>query len=102
MRDAAFWREWVLRLARQRGPEKSLCPSEIARRAAPDEWRTCMEAVRDAARELADAGAVEFLQRGQRVDPRTARGAIRLRMLGETGGPGQDRGDHRADMQRPE
>lgn len=93
MRDAAFWREWVLRLARQRGPEKTLCPSEIARQAAPDEWRACMDAVRSAARELADAGALEFLQRGQRVDPRTARGAIRLRILRHVESPAHDRGD---------
>lgn len=80
MDDAGFWREWVLRLARQRGPEKSLCPSEVARQAAPTEWRSRMNAVRAAAQELADAGAIEFLQRGRIVDPRTARGAIRLRV----------------------
>jgi hypothetical protein len=87
MTDAAFWREAVLRMAQERGPEKTLCPSEVARRAASDEWRSCMDAVRAAARELAEAGAIEVLQRGQRVDPRAARGAIRLRIRrdGNTG-----------------
>lgn len=80
MDDAGFWREWVLRLVQQRGPEKSLCPSEVARQAAPTEWRSRMHAVRSAAQELADVGAIEFLQRGEIVDPRTARGAIRLRV----------------------
>ncbi|MFM7073916.1 MAG: DUF3253 domain-containing protein [Planctomycetota bacterium] len=80
MDDAGFWREWVLRLARQRGPEKTLCPSEVARQAAPAEWRSRMDAVRSAARELANAGAIEFLQRGRVVDPQAARGAIRLRI----------------------
>ncbi|MEY4177567.1 MAG: hypothetical protein RLY70_1141 [Planctomycetota bacterium] len=80
MRDAAFWRESVLRMAKTRGPKKSLCPSEIARKAVPEDWRAYMEAVRAAARELADAGAIEFLQGGQPVDPQTARGAIRLRI----------------------
>lgn len=78
-RDGAFWREAVLRLTRTRGPMKTVCPSEVARQMVPGDWRTQMDAVRAAARELAAEGLIEFLQRGQPVDPRTVRGAIRLR-----------------------
>ncbi len=77
--DGTFWREAVLRLTRARGPLKTVCPSEVARQAVPVAWRTQMDAVRAAARELAAEGLIEFLQRGQPVDPRTVRGAIRLR-----------------------
>jgi hypothetical protein len=77
-RDGAFWREAVLRLTRTRGPMKTVCPSEVARQMVPGDWRTQMDAVRAAARELAAEGLIEFLQRGQPVDPRTVRGAIRL------------------------
>jgi hypothetical protein len=78
-RDGAFWREAVMRLTKTRGPMKTVCPSEVARQMVPGDWRTQMDAVRAAARELAAEGLIEFLQRGQPVDPQTVRGAIRLR-----------------------
>jgi len=38
-----------------------------------------MEPVREAARRLADAGEVEVTRKGAVVDPRSARGPIRIR-----------------------
>jgi hypothetical protein len=66
----------ILDLALQRGREKSLCPSEIAKALAPD-WRALMPEVRAAA-----AGMPEIIatQGGAEVDPVTARGPIRLRL----------------------
>lgn len=57
----------------------SVCPSEVARAVRPGEWETLMEAARSAGRRLAAAGMVEWVQRGQRVDPSTARGTVRVR-----------------------
>lgn len=63
----------------------TICPSEIARAAAdsPDEavWRELMEPVRRAARRLVAAGRLEITQGGRVIDPSTARGAIRLRLV---------------------
>jgi hypothetical protein len=44
-----------------------------------DGWRDLMEPTRAAARRLATAGEVTIVQRGQVVDPSTAKGAIRIR-----------------------
>ncbi len=74
----------------QRARGATICPSEAARavaarRAEPDgssaedAWRELMEPARRAARRLVAAGEVEITQRGQVVDPSTAKGPIRIR-----------------------
>lgn len=70
----------ILEMLAARARNASLCPSDVARAAAPDDWRPLMEPVRRAARRLVDAGAVEITQRGRVVDPATARGPIRIRL----------------------
>jgi hypothetical protein len=74
-----------------RGTEKTICPSEVARAlgSTEAEWRPLMQPVRDVAAKVADRGELEFSQRGERVDPRDHRGAIRLRLLQAP--PGADR-----------
>ncbi|MFC9555010.1 DUF3253 domain-containing protein [Rhodococcus sp. NPDC056960] len=57
----------------------SICPSDVARAVAPDDWRPLMEPVRVAARRLVEAGEVEITQKGDVVDPASARGPIRIR-----------------------
>ncbi len=74
----------ILRLVRQRGVGKSICPSEVARVWAPCEWRAAMPAVRAAACALADAGLIVITQKGRVVDGRTARGPIRLTLPGSS------------------
>jgi hypothetical protein len=64
----------LLDLAFARGRAKSFCPSEAAKRLAPD-WRRLMPDIRRVAAGLAELRAS---QRGVEVDPLTARGAIRL------------------------
>ena len=78
----------LLALARQRGPAKTLCPSEAARRVRPDDWRPLMERTRNAARRLIAAGHLDMLQRGATVDASTARGAVRLRLARRPPAPG--------------
>ena len=68
----------ILDLLAQRGPNKTICPSEAARAVEPDDWRDLMEPARAAARRLVAAGKAEVLQRGVPVDPSTARGPIRV------------------------
>lgn len=70
-------REAILALALQRGRDKSLCPSEVARALEPEDWQALMPEVRRVA-----AGMPEIMatQNGLEVDPVTARGPIRLRL----------------------
>ena len=73
----------VLDAVADRGAGKTVCPSEVARAlAADDEWRALMPHVREAAAVLAERGEVAVTQRGDAVDPRTAKGAIRLSLPG--------------------
>ncbi len=72
----------ILRQTTERGADKSICPSEVARALAPEEdaWRRLMGPVRAAAIRLAKAGQVEVLRKGKPVDPEAEiRGVIRLR-----------------------
>jgi hypothetical protein len=81
MDDAAYQKraEATIRaLLRQRGPEKTICPSDVARAIGGDDWRARMPLVREVAHDLVRAGTLEIRQKGARVDPRTARGPIRL------------------------
>lgn len=73
-------RSVLLELARSRGPERTICPSEAARALDADDWRELMEPVRAQACRLADEGLVEITQKGAAVDGRTARGPIRVRI----------------------
>ncbi len=70
-------REAILDMALQRGRDKSLCPSEVARALEPEDWQALMPEVRRVA-----AGMPEIMatQNGVEVDPVTARGPIRLRL----------------------
>ena len=78
----------VLALLDGRARGATICPSEVARaqavadgadRADEEAWRALMEPARRAARRLVASGDVEITQRGQVVDPSTAKGPIRVR-----------------------
>ncbi|MDP1917546.1 MAG: DUF2256 and DUF3253 domain-containing protein [Myxococcales bacterium] len=70
----------ILEALSQRAGDATICPSEIARSAAPDDWRPLMEPVREAARRLVATGVLDITQGGRVVDGSTARGPIRLRL----------------------
>jgi hypothetical protein len=73
-------REAILTLAMQRGPSKTICPSDAARAVGGEQWRDLMDQVRDVARDLARKGEVEITQGGDVVGPNeTWRGPIRIR-----------------------
>ncbi len=78
--DHAHIAECILRLCAARRAGATICPSEAARAlcTSEDEWRTLMPEVRAVAAALADAGRIVVTQKGTAVDPRTARGPIRL------------------------
>lgn len=70
----------ILELLEARGAGKTICPSEAARRVAPEGWRALMEPARQAARRLCARDLLWITQKGQIVDPSTAKGPIRLRL----------------------
>jgi Protein of unknown function (DUF3253) len=73
----------ILELLADRGPEKTICPSEAARAlAGSGDFRPYMEPVRDAAAKLAQAGRIEVTQKGEPVTIGEVRGPIRLRQMG--------------------
>ena len=65
-------------LCRARGPEKSVCPSEIARSQFPNNWRSHMGEVRDAAERLSDRGRLIVTRGGKQVSATATGGPIRL------------------------
>jgi hypothetical protein len=75
----------ILRQTAERGPTKSICPSEVARALEPEEdrWRRLMGPIRAAAIRLARAGQVDILRKGKPASPDAEiRGVIRLRAPG--------------------
>ncbi len=75
----------ILALTEARGPDASICPSEVARALAPEAWRPLLGAVRRQAAGLAAAGRIDILRKGKRVDPGELRGVIRLRVRRDGG-----------------
>ena len=68
--------------------DATICPSEAARAvggADESAWRELMEPARRAARRLAAAGEVEVTQAGHAVDPSSARGPVRIRLVAAAG-----------------
>jgi hypothetical protein len=73
-------RSAILDMARERGPAKTICPSDAARAVGGEQWRDLMDDARDIARDLARKGDVEITQKGEVLDPDAPwRGPIRIR-----------------------
>ena len=68
----------IRRLVRERGEGKTICPSEVARAMTDTNWRSWMPRVREAAGKLLDRREIAVTQKGKPVDPRTAKGPIRI------------------------
>jgi hypothetical protein len=67
-------------LAMHRAPDRTICPSDAARAVGGEQWRRLSPTARDIARDLARAGEVEVLQKGEVLDPDAEwRGPIRIR-----------------------
>ena len=71
----------ILSVATQRGPEKSTCPSEIARKLFPDDWRNHMKNVVDVAIDLHHQGKVMITQKGIAIDVNHIKGPVRIKIV---------------------
>lgn len=66
-------------LLRNRAPEATICPSEAARAAFSPRWRASMDDVRRWAEEMAAAGEITILRKGEAQDAaRSSSGPVRL------------------------
>ena len=73
------FREPILTLLKERGPLKTICPSELL----PPEQKqdkVMMEHVRRSARLLASEGTIQINKSGKAVDPTSFKGPIRLKL----------------------
>lgn len=82
----AVLRQKILELCGQRGPGKSICPSEVARALEDDEaaWRRLLKPVRCEAARLASEGRIEILKKGKPIAPESVKGVIRLRIADDS------------------
>lgn len=75
--------ETMLRLVRERGSDKTICPSEAARAVGgghPDGWGPLMQPARRIAVQLMKEGRIVITRKGRPVDPDDFRGVYRLRL----------------------
>jgi hypothetical protein len=74
----------ILEILHQRAPNKTICPSEAAKKVAGTQakgaWQPLMEPARTAAQSLVAAGQIQATQHGHPIDLTTAKGPIRLRL----------------------
>ena len=72
----------VLRLAKERGAGKTICPTEAAKAAAEQrgdsDWQGRLPAVKAAAVRLAARGSVAIYRKGKPVDPENFKGIYRI------------------------
>jgi hypothetical protein len=68
-------------MATDRGSDKTICPSEVARAMFDTGWRSHMEEVRQAAIALQQDGKVSITQKGALVDVDHIKGPIRIKIV---------------------
>ncbi len=83
MKEATIEHE-IRRMVAERGPTKTVCPSEVARSLAGSEdrakWEPLMQPVRDVAAKMVAAKEIVVTQKGRAVDLQRAKGPVRLRL----------------------
>lgn len=77
---AEMWSLLIDQLLRERAPDATICPSEVARAGIPEDWRRHLDEVREVARHLARHQRLAIMQRGRALDPDAVmRGPVRLK-----------------------
>lgn len=70
--------ETIINMATERGADKSICPSDVARALFPADWRKHMDEIRAEAVKLQQQGMVLITQKGEPIDTATIKGPIRI------------------------
>jgi hypothetical protein len=71
----------ILEMATERGADKTICPSEVARALFPENWRNHMDEVRNVAFELRDTHQVLITQKGETLNNNDIKGPIRIKII---------------------
>ncbi len=71
----------IMKMATERGADKTICPSEVARTLFPADWRMHMDEVRQCAVDLQRTGQVSITQKGEPVDAENIKGPIRIKIV---------------------
>lgn len=71
----------ILQMATERGADKTICPSEVARTLFPANWRKYMDEVRQCAIDLQHKGQIVITQKGEPVDTGNIKGPIRIKIV---------------------
>ncbi|WP_345950945.1 DUF3253 domain-containing protein [Mucilaginibacter sp. PAMB04274] len=79
--DKSAIQERVLTMATERGADKTICPSEVARALFPANWRKHMDEVREAAVALQQQGKVVITQKGEPVNVNHIKGPVRIKII---------------------
>ena len=72
--------ETIIQLCAAAGLDDSIRPEDVALEVSPEDWQSLLKRVRLAAKQLAQAGHVVILRKGQPADPDDFKGLIRLRI----------------------
>lgn len=80
MKNLVSYEQEILDLLRQRGSDKTICPSELLEEQDKSD-KVKMEMVRISARHLVNKGLVQICQQGKVIDPSTAKGPIRIKLI---------------------
>jgi hypothetical protein len=81
MTDPDVIEQTILRLAGERGPEKTICPSDAARAIVGsnvDDWGPLMQPLKRIAMRMAREGRVVLYRKGKSVSPDDLRGIYRI------------------------
>lgn len=73
-------RETILSFCRAAGPDGNVRPEDVARHILPDHWQTLLKRIRLTSKQLAVAGQIVILRKGQPADPDDVKGLIRLQI----------------------
>lgn len=73
--------ETILNMATERGADKSICPSDVARALFPADWRKHMDEIRAEAIKLEQAGRVLITQKGKPIDTGIIKGPVRIKIV---------------------
>ncbi len=72
--------ETIIQLCTAAGPDDKVRPEDVAMELYPEDWQSLSKRIRLIARQLAEAGHIDILRKGEIADPGDFKGVYRLRI----------------------
>ena len=72
--------ETIIQLCAATGEDGAVRPEDVAMELYPEDWQSLTKRIRLTARQLAEAGHIVILRKGEPVDPNDFKGVYRLRI----------------------